>query len=633
MLDCHDTAAAVTLILALASAAPAAEIKFGAPFGAHMVVQRDRPIRVWGEAAAGAGVDVRMGPRRAAATAGPDGRWAATLDPLPAGGPHVLSASDGRDTAQANDVLVGDVWLCSGQSNMQMTLKECDGGPAIADAAGRLTSLRLCSVGRRASAVPEAGAEIRWRTATPESARDFSAVGFYFAAALLADPALKDVPVGVIDSSFGGSMCEAWVPKPALAGFAPAELRASLFGTGPSGYYNAMIVPLGRAPIRGVVWYQGESNADRPATYPKLLAALIASWRDRFETPDLPFVVIQLPDWAAGADGLSWAWIREAQATVVRATPHTSLAVGIKTTDGFDLHPRQKAEIGRRAALLALRDVYGRPIIARGPVFQQAMVDGDALRVRFDTAGDGLASRGGGPVRGFAIAGADGKYLYADATIDGDTVVLRSEGVPDPKTVRYAWAGVPDATLVNRSGLPAAPFRTDDFPPPDADVHKQPVARHVRMKAYEVTIDGSGSVTSIGVRGQQFLSNGLGGAGGTSVPGWLGPRALPDVREPGPGMVSCGDSDVTLLLQFGEKEMHWDVTNRGKDGIQFRIALGPRVVVAGRGGPGSMTLRRGTASLTVTGVDVVRDSDDGPVLETGVAGRATRRLHLTIGGP
>ena len=335
-------------------------------------------------------------------------------------------------------------------------------------------------------------------------------------------------------------MCEAWVPKEALAGFAPADLRVSLFGAGPSGLYNAMIAPLGQAPIKGVVWYQGESNADRPGTYPKLLAALIAAWRDRFETPDLPFVVIQLPDWAAGSGGLSWAWLREAQAEAVRAIPHTSLAVGINTTDGFDLHPRQKAEVGRRAALLALRDAYGRPIIASGPVFRQARVEGGSLRVTFDTAGDGLASRGGGPVRGFAIAGADGQYLYADAAIEGDAVVLRSEEVPAPKTVRYAWAGVPDATLANRSGLPAAPFRTDGFPPPDADVQRQPVARHVRMKAYEVTIAGTGSVTSLGVGGKQFLSNALGGAGGTSVPGWLGPAPWPTSATRGRGWSRAG---------------------------------------------------------------------------------------------
>src|SRR4051812_30465166 len=170
MFDFRHATVALTLALSLSPAAPAAGVKFGAPFGEHMVVQRDRPVRVWGEAAPGAGVEVRLGPRQPAATAGADGRWAATLDPLPAGGPHVLSAAAGGHTAEVRDVLVGDVWLCSGQSNMQMTLKDCSGGPAAADAAGTLTKLRLCSVGRRASPVPEAGAEIRRRGAPPPAA-------------------------------------------------------------------------------------------------------------------------------------------------------------------------------------------------------------------------------------------------------------------------------------------------------------------------------------------------------------------------------------------------------------------------------------------------------------------------------
>jgi sialate O-acetylesterase len=619
------------LILTITPASPAAAVKLGAPFGDHMVIQRDRPIRVWGEADAGASVDINIGPRRAAATVGPDGKWAATLDALPAGGPHVLTVTAGGAKAEVSDVLLGDVWLCSGQSNMQMVLKECDGGPKTADAAGKLTGLRLCSVGRRASPTPATTADIRWQAASPESARDFSAVGFYFAVDLLADPALKGVPIGVINSSFGGSPCEAWVPKESLTGFAPGDLGGSLFGAGPAGYYNAMIAPLGRAAIKGVVWYQGESNANRPDLYPKLLTALVTSWREQFETPALPFIIIQLPDWAPGGGGMSWAWIREAQALAVQKTPHMALAVCINTTDGFDLHPKQKAEVGRRAALLALRDVYNRPVVASGPTFKQAVVEDGALRVTFDTA-DGLASRGGGPVRGFAVAGADGKYLYADATIDGNAVVLRSDKVPAPKTVRYAWGGAPDVTLTNRSGLPTAPFRTDTADPPDADVSRVPSARQVRMKAYEVTVDANGSVMSLGVGGKQFISNGLNMAGGTGVNGWFGFRSLADIREPGPGLVSCSDDQITLLLEFGEKGMEWAVTNRGKDATKFRINLTPQVVVDGKGGSGPLTLSRGPAVLTVTGIDTVTHSEDGHALEAVVGGGATKRLVLTVGG-
>ncbi|QEH32492.1 hypothetical protein OJF2_09690 [Aquisphaera giovannonii] len=624
--------AAVAFLILAASPAWAAGVRLGAPFGDHMVIQRDRPVRVWGEAAGGAGVRVRLGPRQERATAAPDGRWSATLEPLPAGGPYVLTAESGGQRAEAADVLVGDVWLCSGQSNMQMTLKESDGGPEAADAAGALGKLRLCSVGKRPSAVPESVGEIRWRVASRESARDFSAVGFFFAADLLADPALRGVPVGVIDASFGGTMCEGWVPAEALSGFAREDLRDSMFGIRPSGLYNGMIAPLGKTSIKGVVWYQGEGNSDRPALYPRLLAALFASWRGRFEDPGLPFIVVQLPDYAPGWSGVSWAWIREAQAAAVRSAEHASLAVGIDTNDGSDLHPRPKREIGRRAALLALHDVYGRPVVARGPEFLRATPEGGSLRVAFDTAGDGLMARGGGPVRGFAVAGADGRYRYADAAIDGDAVVLRSQSVPSPLTVRYAWAGAPGANLVNRSGLPAAPFRTDRATQADADVQRQLAGRLVQTKSYEVVVGGNGMVTSLVAGGKQFLSNDPGWAGGTTLTGGWAPRNLADIREPGPGFLSCADDDVRLDLEFGEGGMDWTVANRGKGEVRLRIALHPKVAVHRRGEPGPVELRRDAAIVLVTGADLVSGPEGSQVLEAAIAGGATRRLTLSFAG-
>ncbi len=630
MFALRRTSAVGFLILATASRVWAGGISLGAPFGDHLVLQRDRPVRVWGEAAPGSAVEVRLGPRRATAAAAPSGRWSADLKALPAGGPFVLSAESGGARAEVKDVLVGDVWLCAGQSNMQMTLKECDGGPAAADAAGSLAQLRLGSVGRRASANPRADGEIRWRIAARDSARDFSGVGFFFAAELLADPALRDVPLGVVDASFGGTMCEAWVPAEALAGFAREDLRNSMFGIAPSTLYNGMIAPLGNSPIKGVVWYQGEGNSDRPALYPKLLAALFASWRNQFATPELPFIVIQLPDFAPGWGGISWAWMREAQAAAVRAAKHASLAVEIDTNDGLDLHPRQKREIGRRVALLALHDVYGRPIVARGPEFRQAKRESDSLRVTFDTDGDRLASRGGGPIRGFAVAGADGRYRFADATIEGDSIVLRCKEVPAPLTVRYAWAGVPGANLVNRSGLPAAPFRTDRTTEADADIQQQPISRRVQTRSYDVAIRGDGSVTSLVVGGKQFLSNEPGWAGGTTVSGWLAPRNLADVRELGPRCLSCSDNDASVILEFSERRMDWTVANRSKDEIRFRIALHPKVAVRGRGGAEPVELRRATATVAVTGVDIVTDSENGHVLESVIKGHASRSLSLSI---
>jgi sialate O-acetylesterase len=615
-----------------ASAQPnAGELKLGPLFQDHMVVQRDCPIHVWGKAGAGAIVEVRLGPRRSEAKADVNGQWRVVLEALPAGGPYVLRAVSGKKTAEIPDILVGDVWLCSGQSNMQMTLKESDGGPAAAEASAGLKDVRLATVGRKASANPETSCDIHWRAPAAVASRDFSAVGFYFVATLRTDPALAGVPIGVIDSSFGGSMCEAWIPKEALTKFNPVELRKSMFGIEPSGFFNAMIHPLTRNPIRGAVWYQGEGNAGLPAPYPELLGTLMRSWRERFAVADMPFVVIQLPDWVPGADGLSWAWLREAQAKAVRATPPASLAVGIQTTDGHNLHPREKAEIGRRAALCALRDVYGRPVAASGPIFKLARADGARLRVEFDATDGGLTTRDGRPPRGFAIAGADGKYFYARATIESDSVLLQCESVPSPRTVRYAWSGAPDASLTDRSGLPAAPFRTDTLAPPDIDVQHRTVPRLVRTKAYEVTIDGSGSITSLGVGGKQFLSNALGGAGGTSVPGWLGNRELADVREPGPGQVLCGDSEVEVLLEFAETSMTWTVSNRSSNEINFRIALARQVTVRKQGGADTLMLSRGSASLAITGVVTTSKFDDGLILETPVGARSNKTLSLRVG--
>jgi len=613
----------------LPSLARSADLKLASPFGEHMVIQRDRPIHIWGEAPPNANIDIQLASQKTSTTALADGRWSVTLNPLPAGGPHNLIATANNKSTTIHDILIGDVWLCAGQSNMAMMLKECDGGPAAAASAGNFKNLRLCTVGRGASASPRAAADIRWRPASLESAQNFSAVAYFFAAKLLDRPMFKNVPIAVVDSSFGGSRCEAWVPKESLADFPKEELRPSLFGIGPSTLYNAMIAPLGPTAIKGVVWYQGESNADRPAFYPKLLSALATSWRARFQDPALPFIIVGLPDWYAGAEGLSWAWLREAQAIVARTIPNTYLAVGINTTDGFDLHPKEKFELGRRAALLALGHTYGQPITAAGPTLKDVRIDGDSLRLSFETGGAGLAAIGGRPLRGFAIAGSNGRYFSADATLDGLTVVLKSAHVREPKTVRYAWAGVPDANLVSSFGLPAAPFRTDAFPLPDVDVQKRPTARYVRTKAYETTIDAHGSVVSLGVGGKQFLSNALGGAGGTSLPGWLGPRALADVREPGPGQISCTDGQITFLIAFNDRNMEWTISNHTKDPTKFRIGLAPQVLIDGRA-PGQLTLSRGPASLTISGVDSTSTSEEGPVLETNIPGNGSKKLTLAV---
>lgn len=295
----------------------------------------------------------------------------------------------------------------------------------------------ICTAGKGWTASPSPSADIKWRTSSPETALNFSAVGYYFAIELLKDPKLAGVPIGVIDSSVGGTTCEGWIPNDTLARFDAKDLHDSMFGIKPGMLYNAMIAPLGRLGLKGVVWYQGEGNANQPGTYAKFLT-----------------------------------------------TSQAALAVAIGTNDGFN--PKQNREIGRRLALLARRDAYQENLIPSGPSFKEAKMEGQAIRVIFDTKGDGLASSDG-TVRGFALAGEDGQYRFADASIEGDSVIVKCGDISSPKSVRYAWAGVPSATLTNKTGLPAAPFRTDQQAPGGIEIQKQPVVRHLAAPGSSAT--------------------------------------------------------------------------------------------------------------------------------------------------
>lgn len=605
---------------------PAKDLQLASFFGDHMVLQRDRRICIWGMGEVGASVEVSVASRHASAVVGTNQCWQVWLDPMTAGGPYVLSATSGTRTVTVGDVLYGDVWLCSGQSNMQMPVKECD-APEQQAMLASIARLRLCTVGKGWNAEPQSSADIKWRNCTPATAGNFSAIGYFFASELMRDPAISRLPIGVIDSSFGGTTCEGWVPKASLADFDPNDLHESMFGIKPAMLYNAMIAPLGNSPIKGVVWYQGESNSGHPATYPRLLSALIGDWRKQFDTPDLPFFIVQLPDYAYQWDGFYWPWEREAQAEVVQSTPHTSLVIGINTTDGFNLHPKQKLEIGRRAALLARRETYHEDIVASGPTFKSLKVAGPIAEVTFQS-NDGLSNSSPANLQGFMIAGHDGVYHFADATINGSDVLLKCSQVPAPETVRYAWMGVPGSTLVNQSGLPAAPFRTDHFPASNVEVQKEPVSHRVTTSAYDISIDGEGKVISLIVQGSQFISNEPGSAGGTSIPGPFGPGTLSGIENLGPNLLACSNNDLTLLLNFHENTMEWVLANRSKDDLRFSLALSPTVAVTPIIGTKSFTLAHRKSSLSINGMDSATDSDDGKILQVTVKGGASRQIQF-----
>ena len=587
----------------------AADFKFAPYFGDHMVLQRDQKICVWGTAHPGAQVEVNIASQKVVTTVETDGHWKLFLQPISAGGPYTLTAASGRQNVTLNDLLFGDVWLCSGQSNMQMPVKECVADEQRATLASH-PNLRLCTVGKGWNAKPQFSADIHWKVCTPDSARDFSAVGYFFTSELLKDEALRRVPIGVVDSSFGGTTCEGWIPEPALAAFKSNELHESMFNIKPSMLYNGMIAPLGGAMFKGVIWYQGESNSGHPDTYPRFLSTMISEWRKLFAEPDLPFFIVQLPDYASQWDGFYWPWEREAQAKVTQTTPHTTLVSGINTTDGNDLHPKTKFEIGRRVALAVRCAVYDEKIIASGPTFRSANVEGSAIRVNFDTHDNGLSNSVSGNVRGFAVAGSDGTYHFAEARIDGESVIVQCPEVVSPLTVRYAWTGVPNSTLVNNEGLPAAPFRTDNFPYSNLELQREPVSYQLTTPGYAIVINGEGRVTSLISGNAQFISNEPGMAGGSSIPGMFGNLNLPEINEVGPKLLSCSNGDFTFLLDFEKGGMKWDFVNRGKGDMKFDVALSSQVKIIQQKSGTEVALHCKNSSMRVTGVDSILSDEN-----------------------
>ena len=637
------------LLLAIAPAR--AEINLPLLFTDGAVVQRDRPLPVWGWATPGARIEVGFDGAQATTVAGGDGAWRVELPAHAAGGPYLLTVREGKDEVViVRDVLIGDVWLASGQSNMEWPVAQAQGAEQLI-ASAHDAGIRHFKVPKSWSGEPEArlaGGE--WRTASPQTVAEFSAVAYSFARELRARD--RDVPIGIINSTWGGSRIEAWmdaeslgvepaamaakmhevraaedralaeararlarwpanpddaswkdvdledddwdtIPVPGLweaAGYkmdgvawyrtsfelsaaeaakgvtlglgmiddsddtwvngtrvgglsnrwdAPREYRVGpealragtnhiavrVTDTGGGGgihdthsdpdrhaesdlpyvqplggsrralpgqwkfrpaavtvvvdddknqietlLFNRMVHPLQPYPLRGFLWYQGEANANTGAEahrYRDQFASLIRGWRADWAQPDLPFLWVQLASFRSGADTATespWSVLRESQSATL-GLPGTAQVVTVDIGDPGDIHPRNKQEVGRRMALAARHVAYGESLVYSGPVYRAVQFDGRNARIAFDTQGSTLAVRGGGEsVQGFEVAGEDRSFHPAQATIEGDGVVVSSEAVAQPKAVRYAWRDNPeDADLANRDGLPASPFRTDDW--------------------------------------------------------------------------------------------------------------------------------------------------------------------------
>lgn len=493
-----------------------AELTLGPLFCDGAVLQCDKPLAIWGTAAPRELVQVSFAGQARRAATGADGRWIAMLDALPATGVgEDLVVRGTKETLVVHDVVVGEVWLGAGESNLEFPVRNAvDAEREIATANYPL--LRCLGVDHQVSATAvRCVGTSGWKAATPANVGDFTAVGYFFAREI---HQRLGVPVGLIQSSWSDTPIEAWMsPRvlhgdpafqsvsarwdEAVAGYEAAKARydekVTAWASGeaaakargqqafalwtrqnprplpphggaddpwrPSGLYNGMINPLVPYALRGVLWYQGESNAGRPLEYRTLFPAMIAGWRAHFAQGDLPFFWVNLAAWRANdPTDASWAWLRDAQ-TRALAVPNTGQAVAIDVGDPINIRPREKREVGRRLALLAKHRVYGLMAEDTGPGFASASAEGAAIRVQFTNVGGGLVAHNR-PPQALEIAGADHVFHAAAGRIERDALVVTSPQVRRPLAVRYAWHNCPDANLYGGNGLPVVPFRSDDWP-------------------------------------------------------------------------------------------------------------------------------------------------------------------------
>ena len=446
--------AIVVLSLILATPVFASVTPWGL-FTDNAVLQRGISVPIWGMANDGEKVTVKFQGQEVSTTAH-NGHWMLRLKPLKAGGPFTMIIA-GENTIELKNILVGDVWVCSGQSNMWWTVKLTENAQAAIDKSKDLM-LRLYTMpGHDRFWNPNAA----WQECNPNTTPDFSAVGYFFGMHLRE---ALEVPIGLINSSVGGTPADAWTSRSAL--LANPELRDIVEKpwTRVSYLYNGMIAPLQPYAIKGAIWYQGESNAGRAYQYRTLFPAMIKCWRDEWGQGDFPFFFVQLAPFGSNDAPSTWAELREAQLMTAQHDPKTGMAVITDIGEQNNIHPLKKEPVGARLALAARAIAYGeKKLVYSGPVYKSMKVEGDKAILSFDWVGSGLMAKDG-DLKGFTIAGEDQKFVPATAQIQGDKVVVSGGGVGKPVAVRYGWSNCPEVNLFNKNGLPATPFRTDDFP-------------------------------------------------------------------------------------------------------------------------------------------------------------------------
>ncbi len=511
--------AVVTIILLAFVSRSFADVHFASPFTNHMVLQRDMKVPVWGTAYPGEKIQLVFGKQHKVGIADASGKWMIYLDKLKAGGPFTLTAK-GNNIVTLTDIYAGEVWLCSGQSNMDMTVAREDRywcgvyNEAAELASANYPLIRAFDVDFTPSDSILPNVKGAWEITSPKTVGHFSAAAYFFARELYST---LHVPIGLVTTAYGASTAEAWISKKALeADTALSKLlqqydkKKAVYDTSttaknkyafdfekwtaaaavekeagkdpprspknpdpsadqhnPYVLYNGMVNALIPYAIRGAIWYQGESNIATKEIYAHIMESLVNNWRKDWCQGDFPFIYVQLANYGKKWDSLPAAGggtnsIREQQLKNL-SIPNSAMVVAIDNADDpANIHPKNKQEIGRRLALAAEAKWYGKKITYSGPIYKTMKIEGNKIRLYFDHVAEGLLSKDG-PLKSFAIAGADKKFVAADAVIDGETILVSAPGITNPEAVRYAWGDNPPVNFYNKVNLPASPFRTDDW--------------------------------------------------------------------------------------------------------------------------------------------------------------------------
>ncbi len=460
-------------------------------FSDHMVLQQNADVKIWGTAEVGDVLVVTFDKQTIEVAADDKGRWSAQIKTPSAGGPYeiTIAVKGGEPKIIVRDVLIGEVWICSGQSNMAWPVKNALNPKVEMQQANSLPKIRFFSVGQLPSPteLTEFDKAKSWDCCSPESVADFSAVGFFFGRELHRE---LQVPIGLINTSFGGTTAEAWVSRAGLEGEKKLAPMLKQWGENdnptskdrPANLFNGMIAPLKGYSFRGVIWYQGESNVGRGSQYATLFPTLIKDWRTQLAGGrEFPFYFAQLAPFRYqdhSPEALPEVW--DAQLKTLQSMGNVGMAVTTDVGEIADIHPRNKQTVAKRLSLWALARTYAdrkklaatdgadaaesKPIIESGPIYEGMTVADGKIRLAFKYATGGLKSRDGKPLTHFLICGDDMKFVPATVEIVGEELVVSSPDVPAPKNVRFAWDDIAEPNFIGSTDLPASPFRTDDFP-------------------------------------------------------------------------------------------------------------------------------------------------------------------------